>query len=54
MKVKELKALLENIVDDLPVFLYEQGQLKELKEDDLVIVTFESAIKTALLLTKEI
>jgi len=42
MKVKDLRAFLENIVDDLPVLIIRDGVFTELKEEDIEIVTFDA------------
>lgn len=41
MTVRGLKALLENIVDDLPVLVIKDDQYTELLEEDINIVTFD-------------
>lgn len=41
MKVRELRALLENVVDDLPVLITKDGILTELTDDDIEIITFD-------------
>lgn len=42
MTVKELKALLENIVDDLPVLYLRDNVFTEITEDDIDVVTFDA------------
>lgn len=41
MRVKELKALLENVIDDLPILIIKDGAYIELTEDDIDIITFD-------------
>lgn len=42
MTVRELRALLENIVDDLPVLYIKDGVFTEITEDDIDVVTFDA------------
>lgn len=41
MKVRDLRALLENIVDDIPIYIIQNGEYVPLEEDLFELVTFD-------------